>query len=157
MLKRFTELGGRWLIVQALMFASYGASLLLSDGSLSRMPGWGRAVGAALVICALVGTLWSMAALGSSLTPFPAPTRANRLVTRGPYRIVRHPIYGCIVLAFVGGGLLFEGVAPVVVGVAMLVFVTAKSRYEERALTERHPEYEHYKSRVRWRILPPIV
>ncbi len=156
-MKRFWELGGHWLIAQAMMFAMYTASILYDDGALSSIPIGGRLIGAALVVLGLIGTLWAVVALGGSLTPFPAPTRSNRLVTHGPYRIVRHPIYGCIVIAFVGGGILFGDAAPLTVAIVMLAFVAGKSSYEERALAGLHPDYQRYREAVRWRILPWIV
>jgi protein-S-isoprenylcysteine O-methyltransferase Ste14 len=85
--------------------------------------------------------------MGSSLSPFPRPPRHAELVQRGPYRVLRHPIY-------VGGFLLFAGLSLVfsVYGLALTAvlaaFWVAKARLEERLLSERFPEYAEYRRRT---------
>ena len=75
------------------------------------------------------------------------------MVTSGPCRLVRHPLYG--------GGLLFFAGVSLPLGVAGLVGVIAlgllwwrKTRLEERLLTERFPADAAYRERVRGRFLP---
>ncbi len=75
------------------------------------------------------------------------------MVTSGPFRLVRHPLYG--------GGLLFFAGVSLPLGVAGLIGVVAlgllwwrKTRLEERLLTERFPAYAAYRERVRGRFLP---
>ncbi|HEX7472870.1 MAG TPA: methyltransferase, partial [Candidatus Limnocylindrales bacterium] len=44
--------------------------------------------------------------LGAALTPLPMPNAEARLVRTGAFRLVRHPIYGAVVIAALGWGLL---------------------------------------------------
>ena len=98
------------------------------------------AVGLALMI-------WAGVTMGRSLSPFPVPARHAELVDRGPYRLLRHPIY-------VGGFLLFAGLSLVLSIYGLLLsavlgaFWIAKARLEERHLLERFPEYAEYRRRT---------
>jgi protein-S-isoprenylcysteine O-methyltransferase Ste14 len=98
--------------------------------------------GGGLLLAGLVG-------LGSGLTPLPYPKEGAGLVQSGPFALVRHPMYsGGLVLAL--GCALCTGSWLTLGYVAVLfVFLDLKSRREERWLTERFPEYAHYRRRVR--------
>jgi protein-S-isoprenylcysteine O-methyltransferase Ste14 len=102
-------------------------------------------VGLAIVIAGKV-------ALGRSFGLMPA----NRgIVSRGMYRVVRHPIYaGYVVthLAFLAAHASPLNVLLLVVSDASL-FVRAV--YEERTLA-LDPAYRSYMGRVRWRIVPGV-
>jgi protein-S-isoprenylcysteine O-methyltransferase Ste14 len=98
--------------------------------------------------CSLLGTVmafWSAWYLGKSFSLLP---QARALVTSGPYRYVRHPIY-------LGGLLITIGevwlrFSPLVV-VLNLVFVGAqivRLRYEEEILEQAFPEYREYRART---------
>ena len=52
--------------------------------------------GCVLVVSGMVG-------LGRSLTPFPKPSDRSTLRVDGIYRLVRHPIYGGLILVALGG------------------------------------------------------
>jgi protein-S-isoprenylcysteine O-methyltransferase Ste14 len=88
---------------------------------------------------------WSAWHLGTSFSLLP---QARRLVTDGPYRYVRHPIY-------LGGLLITLGevwlrFSPLVVALNV-VFVAAqivRLRYEEQLLERTFPEYRKYRART---------
>ena len=96
----------------------------------------------------LAGTLlafWSAWYLGASFSLLP---QARALVTTGPYRYVRHPIY-------LGGLLITLGEvwlrwSPLVLALNLL-FVAAqivRLRYEEETLERAFPEYREYRART---------
>ena len=91
--------------------------------------------------------------LRAAFTPLPRPREDARLVDTGAYRRVRHPIYGGIVLAAVGWGLLTASPAALILAVALLALFRLKSAREEAWLAEAYPGYEAYASRTR-RFIP---
>jgi protein-S-isoprenylcysteine O-methyltransferase Ste14 len=125
-----------------------------------RGPGWPRSTrvvrwpGSA--VAALTGG-WLFAAgalgLGRQLTPFPRPVAEGRLREDGAYGLVRHPIYGGVLLVVLAWCLLSSPLAFVPWGTA-IPFLGAKSRREEAWLAEQHPEYAGYRERVRHRFVP---
>lgn len=85
----------------------------------------------------------------------PEPRRGARLVTRGPYRWVRHPMYVALLLAM--AGIVAEapnGLLPGAWGTLLLV-LNFKAALEERLLQQRWPEYADYRART-WRFIPWI-
>jgi protein-S-isoprenylcysteine O-methyltransferase Ste14 len=126
-------------------------------------PGWPESVdrpldwaGAVFAILGANLVYLSARALGGSLTPFPRPRRRGELVTEGPYRLARHPIYGGGILFF-GGWALFS--APLALaGVAALTALwVGKSALEERLLAERFPGYDEYRRATPRRFVPFIA
>jgi protein-S-isoprenylcysteine O-methyltransferase Ste14 len=110
-------------------------------------------------VCAIFGAnlvYLSARALARSLTPFPRPREGGELVTEGPYRHARHPIYGGGILLFLGWALFSRPLA--LVGVAALVLLwVGKSSLEERLLAERYPDYERYRRATPRRFVPFIA
>lgn len=116
-----------------------------------------RIVGAALVAAgiALGGAgLWLIRA---KLTAMPAPLLGARLVESGPYRLVRHPIYGGVVLGFLGLSIGRGNVAAVLLSLLLVPFFVAKTTHEEKLLVGRFPEYVEYRNRVPRRFLPWVL
>jgi protein-S-isoprenylcysteine O-methyltransferase Ste14 len=123
-------------------------------------PGWPeavagplRALGWPLAIAGGLLAVLSARALGPSLTPYPRPRSPGWLVERGPYRIVRHPIYLGGILFFAGFSLAFSPWALVATA-ALAVLWGLKSSVEERFLRDHYPEYAGYCERVRFRLVP---
>lgn len=114
-----------------------------------------RAISAALVACGLGTAVWARVTLGRNWG-MPMTEKAQpELVTSGPYRLVRHPIYSGIVLATVGTALAV-GVGWLVVAVVMGVYFGYSAAVEERTLIAQLPEaYRRYQSRTK--MLIPFV
>jgi protein-S-isoprenylcysteine O-methyltransferase Ste14 len=107
-------------------------------------------LGAAVFALGALGVVASMLALGRSFAVLPG---ARALVARGPYRLVRHPMYLCELVMF--GALLTPfgalwGAAAVALTLAALVW---RVRAEERVLAAL-PGHAAYVARVRYRLLP---
>lgn len=82
--------------------------------------------------------------------------RGHKVITTGPYRVVRHPMYLGAVLQFLGAPLVLGSVwAGVPAGVAIVMFVV-RTAFEDRTLRNELPGYEEYAQRTRWRLLPGV-
>ncbi len=99
-----------------------------------------------IVIVGTLFTIWSLATLGRCFGLFP---EVRGLVLRGPYRLVRHPVYlGELVSAL---GLLVVKPHPLIVAVFALFVALQYGRtiFEERALAAAYPDdYPAYARRV---------
>lgn len=84
------------------------------------------------------------AALGRGLTPAPLPNAHAQLCTDGLYRFVRHPIYTGLLL-FTASQVLSSSSVPVdAAGVALLILINVKARWEEQRLSDRFADYSEY-------------
>jgi len=83
----------------------------------------------------------------------PMPKDDGRLVTRGVYRHLRHPMYTAIVLVVIGIGLRQPSLVVVAAGIALVILLLAKARFEERLLVARYPDYAEYR-RHTWGLIP---
>ena len=79
-------------------------------------------------------------ALGTSLTPWPAPTSANELRTEGPYASCRHPMYGGLLLLCAGASLVSASYVRLLLTGALLALLSAKAAREDAWLEEKHGE-----------------
>ncbi|HET7131622.1 MAG TPA: isoprenylcysteine carboxylmethyltransferase family protein, partial [Gammaproteobacteria bacterium] len=70
------------------------------------------------------------------------------LVTLGPYRYVRHPIYTGMAAMVIGTTLVLPMLVPWCVG--MLIYMIVSARREERDMAQRFPDaYPEYRQRSR--------
>jgi 2-amino-4-hydroxy-6-hydroxymethyldihydropteridine diphosphokinase len=128
------------------------------DGTLpERAAGITRVVGAAFAFIGVVLAFVASRRLGSALAAPPIPRPGAELVTSGPYRLARHPIYGGITMFMVGTALVVDSVAGLAVSVLLVPFFLLKARYEEKQLRMRYPGYLAYRQMVpRW-LIPFVV
>jgi|SRR5271165_2045898 len=92
------------------------------------LPAAWRWAGAAIVAGSLAGLMWVHAALAKNFSSSLRIRSDQTLVTSGPYRYVRHPMYSAFLLMFIGMGLLaanwFIGAGGVLLVVLFMVFRT---------------------------------
>ncbi|HMM27850.1 MAG TPA: isoprenylcysteine carboxylmethyltransferase family protein [Aggregatilineaceae bacterium] len=144
---------GEWYVIaQIALFALVGMGPLLPDVALDLPAGLRIALigaGLALLTSGGVLALAGLLALGSNLSILPHPKAGAALVERGPYTLVRHPIYSGVILGAIGWALLFRSPITLLIALVLLVFFDAKSRREERWLARAFPGYRAYQRRVR--------
>ena len=107
------------------------------------------AIGALLFACGIALAVWARLHLGRNWG-MPMTQRAEpELVTSGPYRFVRHPIYSGLLTALLGTALVNNLLGLIVVAV-LLAYFYYSGTVEERNLAVAFPKaYPEYRSRTK--------
>jgi protein-S-isoprenylcysteine O-methyltransferase Ste14 len=116
---------------------------------------WRAAIGLVLLGLGLGFAIWARVHIGRNWGGPMTQKIQPELVTSGPYRLVRHPIYSGIILAGIGTAV---GVSWLWLGVFALagIYFIYSATVEERYLTEQFPEgYPRYKRSTK--MLVPFV
>jgi protein-S-isoprenylcysteine O-methyltransferase Ste14 len=102
-------------------------------------------VGMTLWVAGAYLGIWCVFRLRSAFSIEP---QARTLVTSGPYRLARHPVYASYLLQY--GGIALSHLTPAAVAVFFLwlAVVSLRITYEESTLTAAFPQYAEYRSRV---------
>lgn len=99
-----------------------------------------------LSIAAFAFACFGLSYLRRSLSIIP---EARRVVTGGPYRIVRHPLYLAEISAALALVLADPFLTPTVSLVVFIALQMTRARFEERLLLDTFPEYRAYQQRTR--------
>jgi len=123
-----------WL---ALPFWGWGATRFPGSGLLPTLVRpLASALGVILLGAGYLGTLWCYAAMGTSWRMGINRTETTNLVTSGPYRFVRHPIYLCQVVMVAALVLLLPSALSLAVLVVQVLCVLLKAAQEESHLRD---------------------
>jgi protein-S-isoprenylcysteine O-methyltransferase Ste14 len=113
--------------------------------------------GAILVLLASAVFAWVVA-----VNPFAETTvriqteRGHKVITRGPYRFVRHPMYVGALLLYIGLPMVWGSRWAAALSAAVIVLFIWRTALEDRTLRRELPGYEEYAARTRNRLLPRI-
>lgn len=146
---------GRWLPRAA---GLAGTVMLLVVGALPQgarlysPPSWLGGLSTAVSVVAFALAVYGLLYLRRSLSIIP---EVRRLVTGGPYRVVRHPLYAAEILAACAFVMVNPGALAVVVLAPFVTTQLVRSRFEERLLTAAYPQYRDYARHTR-RLIPFI-
>jgi len=103
-----------------------------------------------LIIAGTIGALVAASRLGASFSLMP---EARKLVTTGPYAVIRHPLYLAEMVGILGLVLQFEQPWALFLGAAVFGLQYWRSVFEERVLTQAYSDYAAYRART-WRFFP---
>mgnify|MGYP001553218921 CR=1 FL=1 len=107
-------------------------------------------IGLAITCGGVLFAFWARFTLGTNWSSRPMVKVGHELIVKGPYRLVRHPIYTGLLLAGAGSAIavgrwcIMPGMALVVLGLLL------KISQEERLMTEAFPAaYPDYRRQVK--------
>jgi len=123
----------------------------------STLPGWSIFPGAALFALGDIPMVWALMTNPHLETTVRIQgDRGHRVITGGPYRFVRHPMYAGLLIAFAGMPLVLGSLwsfLPVSFMSALLVWRTAR---EDETLKQELDGYRSYADRTRYRLFPLV-
>ena len=131
----------RYVYVQFLLFIGY---VVVPRGYEWAAPAWLSLAGAFLCPYGLILIGWAIWLLRRQLSPYPVPTANARLLTSGPFRYLRHPIYTGILLLLLGYALWSAHPGRLGVTILLAILFWFKAAYEEAQLLRVFPEYAAY-------------
>ena len=132
--------------------ASYWGLLVLSVAQTGRPLTTSRLV-LLLYPLAVIIEIWGRISLGRNVGLLPAQ---RKIVVRGAYRWVRHPIYTALFLTVIAGALRSYSPRNLILLAAAIALCVARTVMEEDFL-RMDPEYAAYMQRVRWRWIPGVL
>jgi protein-S-isoprenylcysteine O-methyltransferase Ste14 len=114
-------------------------------------------VGVVLFVLAAVMILWALV-----VNPFAESTvriqtdRGHRVITSGPYRFVRHPMYVGMIAMYFGTPLILGSVWALGLSVVVAGLVIARTALEDSTLRRELAGYQEFAAGTRYRLLPGI-
>ncbi|RPI94622.1 MAG: isoprenylcysteine carboxylmethyltransferase family protein [Chloroflexi bacterium] len=113
------------------------------------LPEWVRWLGVGIGILSTLGIYWLFSSIGSGITPTSATRKEHQLVTHGPYRWVRHPLYTVGSSMFISFGLVADNWFIAALGLLAFILMAIRTPKEEANLIEKFgDEYREYMKRT---------
>ena len=124
----------------ALVFMIGAIILLAATGRLfsSSVP----AIAAQLVAVGML--LWARRSFPAKSFRVDAKPSAEAVIRRGPYRLIRHPMYSAALLFIWVAVLSHISIGTVSIGVVVTIIAALRIVFEESFLRDRYPEYAAY-------------
>ena len=123
----------------------------------SHVPVWVQAVGGVLFA---IG--WYVIFLAYRENTYLSPAvriqleREQTVISTGPYRYVRHPMYAGVIPFIFGTSLLLGSWYGVLGGCFLILLIARRAVLEERTLREELPGYAAYMAQVKYRMIPRL-
>ena len=123
----------------------------------SQMPTWLHVVGAIVLLLSfyLIFLIYRENPYLSSAVRV-QEERGQTVVSTGPYRYVRHPLYTSALLFFLGSALLLGSWIGVLLGLVFEGMLAIRAVREEQVLRKGLKGYDAYMAQVRWRLIPHV-
>lgn len=148
--RRDRIVGWVFVLLQAILLL---ALVMVPDGTTWEATSYVGFVAQSLIAAAIGLGVWAIATFGTGITPSPVPSPRATLVTSGPFRWVRHPMYTAVMMAALGMTLRNASLSAIALLVAIGLFFNLKSRWEETRLMHTYVDYAEYLQRT-GRFLP---
>jgi protein-S-isoprenylcysteine O-methyltransferase Ste14 len=114
-------------------------------------------LGLAVTILGCVFAIWARLTLGSNWSGLPAVREGHQLIVRGPYKLVRHPIYTGLLLGLAGSAIASGISAWIGIWILVAISYTVKIQQEEQLMMQTFPnDYPAYRRRVK-ALIPGVL
>lgn len=80
----------------------------------------------------------------------------QRVISTGPYRMVRHPMYSGAAIALIATPLALGSLWGVLIALALIAVIVVRLINEERYLAANLPGYDAYRRKVKYRLVPLV-
>lgn len=147
-----------FIVIIMVLFVSWVVSLGLDRRfAWSHMPLWLQVIGGA----GMVYAWWFLDRVMLTNT-FAAPVvkvqaeRGHKVISTGPYAIVRHPMYAGAAILLVTSALAIGSWWGVIGALFFMIAIAFRVLGEEKVLRTSLEGYDDYAARVRYRILPGV-
>jgi protein-S-isoprenylcysteine O-methyltransferase Ste14 len=126
------------------------------DWSSVPVPLWLRWAGVPMLLAGAALLVWTFRSLGKNLTDTVVTRKQHTLVSHGPYRWIRHPLYSSAALLVIAVSLVAANWFFFVTGVVLLCVLVARTQTEEANLVARFGDsYRQYMEQT-GRFIPKI-
>ncbi len=120
------------------------------------LPEWVRWLGVGLGVVGVCGVYWLFSSIGSGITPTSGTRKEHKLVTRGIYKYIRHPLYTFGSLLIVSFGVMADNWFIGMFGVLAFTLMAIRTPKEEANLIAKFgDEYRDYMKRT-GKFLPKV-
>lgn len=121
----------------------------------SVMPVWLQCVGAAMIVLSfwMIGRVFRENPFLLTVVRIQTE-RGHRVVSTGPYAMVRHPLYATMLIYLPASALLLGSWDGLAASVAFLGGIVFRTAMEDRELRRGLAGYTEYAARVRYRLIP---
>ena len=120
------------------------------------LPSWLRLAGAALGMVTDGLILWVFSSLGNNVSPTVVTRQRHQLVTSGPYRWVRHPLYTVGFLSYMSFAVLAANWYIAILAIVALWLLSLRVPAEEQALIARNGDTYRDYAKQTGRFLPKL-
>ena len=115
-----------------------------------------RWLGVGIGVLCTFGIYWLFSSIGSGITPTSATRKEHKLVTRGIYRWIRHPLYTIGSSFIISFGMMADNWFITAFGILAFILMASRTPKEEANLIEKFgDEYREYMKRT-GRYLPRL-
>jgi len=141
------SLWGGWLVLMGLERRLAG----------SHLPFWLAVAGAALMLVSFAIIQWTFQSNSFAAAVVRIQTeRGHRVISTGPYALVRHPMYAGAVLFLLSIPLMLGSLWGLILAPAIVSLLALRAVREERTLAAGLEGYADYMRRVRYRLVPGL-
>ncbi len=106
-------------------------------------------IGTFLIVIGLIFIILSLKDLGNSISPMPKPKVKSKLVTKGIYSFIRHPMYYSLLIISLGFLMKSLTIYNLLLTILLTSIIIIKIKIEEVYLIKKYTNYISYKNRIK--------